>query len=143
MADILQDFPIKASPGRVFDAISSPEGLNLWWTLTCAGRPRAGAVYELGFGPDYQWAANVTKCRTRVAFELTLTRADEDWTGSRVGFNLSPLDEGTRVQFYHRGWPHRNAHYRTSGHCWALYLRHLRRYLEHGEVVPYDDRLDA
>lgn len=143
MPDILQDFPIKADARRVFDAISSPAGLNQWWTETCAGEPRLGASYDLGFGPGYEWGARVTRCDVAARFELTLTKADADWTGTRVGFELSPAAGATQVRFYHRGWPEENDHYRISCHCWALYLRLLRRYLEHGETVPYADRLDA
>jgi hypothetical protein len=72
-----------------------------------------------------------------------MTKADADWTGSRVGVRLESHGDVTRVQFRHVGWPENNAHYRTSCHCWALYLRVLRRYLEHGETVPYDVRLDV
>jgi hypothetical protein len=28
-------------------------------------------------------------------------------------------------------------------YCWAIYLRVLRRWLEHGERVPYEQRLDV
>ena len=77
------------------------------------------------------------------AFELLFTHADADWTGTLVGFDLSPSSSGTQVRFSHRGWPEANAHYRASCHCWALYLRVLRRYLEFGETVPCDDRLDV
>jgi len=143
MPDILQDFLIKSDIGRVFDAVSTPVGLNRWWTETCSGEAKAGAAYDLGFGPGYQWRAEVTKYSTRAAFELTFTRADADWTGTRVGLELSPTAGGSQVRFYHRGWPVENDHYRVSCHCWALYLRLLRRYLEHGETVPYVARLDA
>jgi uncharacterized protein YndB with AHSA1/START domain len=143
MPDILQDFPIKASPGSVFEVVSTPEGLNRWWTETCSGTPEAGASYELGFGSGYQWSAAVTQYSPRERFELTLTRADTDWTGTRVGFELSPASGGTQVRFRHTGWPTPNDHYRISCHCWALYLRLLRRYLEYGEVIPYAVRLDA
>ncbi len=143
MPDILQEFPIKADAGRVFDAVSSAEGLDHWWTETCSGEARLGASFDLGFGPDYQWRAKVTECSPRARFELTLTQADPDWMGAHVGFELSPIQDGTRVRFYHRGWPVENEHYRVSCHCWALYLRLLRRYLEHGETVPYAVRLDA
>ncbi len=30
-----------------------------------------------------------------------------------------------------------------SAHCWAMYLRLMRRYVERGEVVSYDERLNA
>lgn len=46
MPDILQDFPIKADPKRVFEAVSAPAGLDQWWTKTCAGQPRLGALGE-------------------------------------------------------------------------------------------------
>ena len=36
-----------------------------------------------------------------------------------------------------------NAHYRTSAFCWAMYLRLLKKYVETGEVVPYERRLEA
>jgi hypothetical protein len=49
----------------------------------------------------------------------------------------------TWVDFYHSSWRHANDHYRTTSCCWAMYLRVLRRFLEHGERVPYADRLDV
>lgn len=47
------------------------------------------------------------------------------------------------VRFYHTGWPTENAHWRISCYCWAMYLRVMRRYLEHGDIVPYENRLDV
>jgi uncharacterized protein YndB with AHSA1/START domain len=143
MPDILQDFPIRVPPQRVFDAVSQPALLDHWWTLRCTGQPVVGAEYGLDFGPEYQWRAVVTRAEPGVAFEWRMTGADADWIDTSLGFHLTPSDTGTHVQFFHRGWPSANAHYRTSCHCWALYLRLLRRFLEAGETVPYDERLDA
>jgi uncharacterized protein YndB with AHSA1/START domain len=143
MADILQDFPIKVPPDRVFRAVSDPAGIDQWWTERCSGEPTVGATYDLDFGPEYLWRAEVTRSEPDAAFELRLTVADPDWEGSVVGFELTPSASGTQVRFYHRGWPEPNEHYRISSHCWAMYLRILRRHLEHGESVPYDQRLDV
>lgn len=146
MADILQDFPIQVRPQRVFEAISTPALIDQWWTLRSSGRPSVGAAYELDFGPPYVWRAVVTQCVPATAFEWRLTEADADWTGTRVGFDLAPIGSGgsaTQVRFHHHGWPAANDHYRTSSHCWALYLRVLRRHLEHGESVPYAERLSV
>ena|SRR2546425_4555603 len=143
MPDILQDFPINASPDQVYAAVSTPEGLDRWWTKKSAGKPVEGAVYELWFGPEYDWRARVTRCAVGKEFELQMVVADSDWNGTRVGFELEPKDGATGIRFHHTGWPIANEHYRISCHCWALYLRILRRYLEHGELVPYDDRLDV
>lgn len=143
MRDIYQDFPIRAAVDRVFSAISTPDGLDAWWTKRSSGEALEGAEYALGFGPDYDWRAQVTRCVRNSEFELTMTRADVDWQGTRVGFVLEPRDDSTWVRFHHTGWPEANEHYRISNHCWAMYLRVLRRWIEHDEFVPYEDRLDV
>ena len=143
MADIYQHFPIKAAAGRVFEAFSTPSGLNSWWTASCSGRPEIGAEYNFGFGPGYDWRAKVTKCIRGTEFEFELTDADADWQGTRLGVLLDERDGVTQVQFHHTGWPESNEHYRVSCYCWAMYLRLLRRYVERGEVVLYEERLDA
>jgi uncharacterized protein YndB with AHSA1/START domain len=143
VADILQDFPIQVPPHRVFEGVSQPALLDQWWTLRSSGQPLLGSVYELDFGPNYLWHAVVTDAQPGAAFELRLVDADRDWTNTIVGFDLTASGAGTLVRFRHLGWPEPNGHYRTSCHCWALYLRILRRHLEIGEVVPYDRRLDV
>ena len=144
MADVLQDLPIAAPAAKVFAAISTPAGLDEWWTLSSSGTPALGADYALDFGPEYQWRARVVRCVPDKEFELELTSAMPDWVHTRVGFTLEDLGSGrTWVRFTHVGWPYEGEHYRTSSHCWALYLRILRRFVEHGETVPYADRLNV
>ena len=143
MADIHQHFPIKANAGRVFEALSTPAGLNSWWTESCSGEPEPGAEYNFGFGPGYDWRAKVSKCVPDTEFEFELIKADSDWQGTRLGFLLDERGGVTQVQFHHTGWPESNEHYRVSCYCWSMYLRLLKRYVEFGEVVPYETRLDA
>jgi uncharacterized protein YndB with AHSA1/START domain len=143
MTDILHDLPIRAEARRVFEAVSSPAGLDRWWTLSSAGEPAPGAEYALDFGPQYRWRARVTRSVPDAEFELELTKADADWTGTRVGFQLERRDGATWLRFRHTGWREANEHCRISSNCWAMYLRILRRYLEHGETVPYGMRLDV
>jgi uncharacterized protein YndB with AHSA1/START domain len=143
MPDIHHDFPIAASREKVFELLSSPEGLAKWWTLDSDGTPGEGEVYQLGFGPGYAWEGvlRVYDPPTRIVWELTT--ADPDWLGTRVGFELEEVPAGTQVRFTHSGWPEANEHYRTSNMCWAMYLRILRRHIEFGEVVPYLERLSV
>jgi uncharacterized protein YndB with AHSA1/START domain len=143
VADVLQDFPIAAPASQIFAAISTPAGLDQWWTLTSSGSPIEGSDYVLDFGPEYQWRARVVRSVPDQAFELELTSAMPDWLGTRVSFALEDLGGRTWVRFTHTGWPDAGEHYRTSSHCWALYLRILRRFVEHGETVPYAERLSV
>jgi uncharacterized protein YndB with AHSA1/START domain len=143
MPDIVHDFTINAPIQRVFHAVSTPAELARWWTARSTGETRPGGAYELWFGPTYDWRAIVAQCNPDTEFELELTHADEEWVGTRVGFRLEDRGGVTHVHFCHAGWPAQTEHYRVSCYCWAMYLRLLRRYLEHGETVPYERRLDV
>jgi uncharacterized protein YndB with AHSA1/START domain len=144
MADILQEFTIKAPPELVFETVATPEGLSRWWTKSAAGEAKENAEFALFFGPGYDWRGKVTRYNPKSAFELLITQAHPDWMGTRVGFQLEPEGQAiTRVRFYHTGWPADNQHWRVSCYCWAMYLRLLRRYVEYGELVAYENRLEA
>ena len=95
------------------------------------------------FGPQYDWRAIVERFEPGKTFEFKITQSGDEWLGTRVGFELGGTKDITQVRFYHRGWPVETEHYRISCYCWAMYLRVMKRYLEHGEIVPYERRLDV
>ncbi len=143
MPDIHHQLMIRSTLSEAFQAASTPAGLRVWWSRDAKGEPWAGATYQLDFGPAVQWRAVVTRYIPDAEFELRLTEADPDWVGSRVGVRLTPAGGVIRLDFHHEGWPEPNEHYRISCFCWAMYLRVLKRHLEHGETVPYEKRLDV
>lgn len=143
MPDIYLDLPVMAPPPRVFQALTSSQGLDAWWTLKSQGKPTLNETYQLFFGKEYDWRAKVIRCIFADTFELQMTAADNDWMNTIVGFHLEPRDGATWLSFYHTGWPELNEHFRSSAQCWAQYLRLLKRYVEKGEVIAYADRLDV
>ena len=143
MADIFHYFPINASPEKVFETISTPQGINNWWSEEAKGAVGNGEVYELFFSEDYHWAGVVSKYNPFTEFELTMTKSDADWDGTKVGFRLLDKATYTQVEFYHTGWPEANEHYRISIYCCAMYLRLLKRFIETDEFVPYEERLNV
>lgn len=143
MADIFHDFPINAPAQKVFQTVSTPAGLDAWWTKHSSGVPETGSEYDLWFGPEYSWRAVVSQCVAGRVFEFRITRSDDDWQGTLVGFSLDESDGVTQVRFHHTGWRETNAHFRISSFCWAMYLRLLKRYVEMGEVVSYEKRDNA
>jgi uncharacterized protein YndB with AHSA1/START domain len=143
VADIIQEFIVKASAARVMEMFTAPDGLDRWWTKSSAGVAKENAEYTFNFGPGYDWRARVTRYVPDREFELEFTNAHQDWNGTRVGCALTAKPGVTSVLFYHKGWPTDNEHWRVSCHCWAMYLRLLRRNLEYGELVPYEKRLEV
>ena len=143
MADIYHYFPINASIEKVYESISTPGGLDTWWSKSSVGKPRQGEMYRISFGADYNWKAVVSKYVPGKEFELTMTDADADWLNTKVGFSLINKNDLTELHFYHTGWKEDNEHYRISNYCWAMYLRVLKCNVEFGETVPYEDRLNV
>jgi uncharacterized protein YndB with AHSA1/START domain len=141
MADLLHTFTINSSVKDVFRGISTPEGLDIWWTKTSNGKAITGTNYQLDFGENYQWEAIVTKSERNKVFELQLTKADAEWKKTRIGFVLKAKNKTTEVSFYHTGWRKKSENYKYSSYCWAMYLRILKRNIEYGEKVPYEKRL--
>ena len=143
MPDIVMDLLVKAPAARVFQEVSTGHGLESWWTKRSKGEPVLGQEFELHFGHGYDWRARVTACKPPTEFELQLIGAHEDWLNSRVGFRLESKGDTTNLKFHHTGWPTPNEHWRISVYCWAMYLRIMRRAIEHGESVAYEKRLDV
>ena len=143
MSRILHDFNVNADPAKVYEVITTPAGLDEWWTSRASGKPVVGEEYQLWFGPEYDWRARVDEAVPASRFTLEMTAADNDWMGTRVGFTLEPAESGTTVRFSHTGWRAENEHFRISSYCWAMYLRIMRRFAEMGETVPYEDRLNV
>lgn len=140
MPDIFQHFQVHAPASQVFRGIATPEGLDTWWTSRSS---RDGDQFTLWFGPNYEWRGVVSRSVPDREFELTLTRADDDWRGTKVGFVLDESQGTTTARFHHTGWPESNDHFRISCYCWAMYLRLLKRHVELGEVVPFENRLEV
>ena len=143
MFEILHDLHINSKPSEVYSLISTPRGLNKWWTKDSEGEAEEGSRYRLYFSDEYDWAGKVTKCQIEDYIEWEMIDCSDDWKGTLVGFELFPKDDGTEVRFYHKGWKNQNSEYRGSSYCWAAYLRLLKRYLEHDEFVPYEHRNNA
>lgn len=143
MPDLFHDFQINAQPSKVFEQVATAEGMSNWWSKHSSGPIVLGGTIDLHFGEGYGWTAMVTKLIPDNRFELTITKADPDWLGSRIGFRFIGDEKTTKVEFYHKGWKEDNDHYRISNYCWAMYLRLLKRYVEHGEFVQYEDRLEV
>lgn len=143
MADIHHDFLIHGPAARVYEAITSPQGLDSWWTLRAAGEPVRNSTYEFNFGENYNWQAIVLEVVPGFEISWEFTEADADWTGTTLKITMREDNGDTSVRFEHTGWPEPNEHFRITTFCWAMYLRLLKRYVEHGEVVPYEDRLEV
>jgi len=141
--DIVHYLQVNGELEKVYQVISTPRGISKWWSQDASGHSELGALLDLDFGPGYQWQAQVIEMVPPVEYTLLLTRADQDWLNTTVSFHLEQADGQVNVRFHHKGWNQANQHYYISCYCWAMYLRLMKRYIEHGEVVDYEQRLNV
>jgi hypothetical protein len=47
MPDIFHTFPVKATAAEAFSGVTSPAGLDAWWTKKASGNPEPGSTYQL------------------------------------------------------------------------------------------------
>ena len=59
MPDILHNLTIQSSAENVYDVITTPKGLAVWWTKTSYSHPELGAEYQPFFSDEYDWRAIV------------------------------------------------------------------------------------
>ncbi|WP_428225101.1 SRPBCC family protein [Flavobacterium sp.] len=141
MATIYHDFWIAAPAETIFDAVSTPYGLNDWWTQKCTGKCEIGAVYHLFFTEEYNWRAEITLLTHNEAIEFKMIKASEDWLPTSFGFILKEERPNfTKVAFYHKDWQAYSQEYRIANFCWGSLLKQLKQYLEKGIVTPFEER---
>ncbi len=130
MPDILHRVGVAAEPLRVFEALTTVEGIRNWWAENTHGDAAEGGAF--------QFREN----------RLEVVHADpslvtwhysgpaEEWVGTEITFRLEWRDGQTIVLFKHGGWrePVEFMH-----HCstkWAVFLLSLKDYVERGEGRP-------
>lgn len=149
MFDIIHRIGTKAPVARVYEAITSLEGLAGWWTEEVLGDGRIGGKIEFVFRTPTGDVKGKMVMEVRESSPLQEVRwkctdGPPEWIGTDITFNLSEQDGQTIILFGHRNW--REA-VEFTAHCstkWAVFLLSLRDYAEtgKGKPSPVDVKID-
>jgi len=130
---------IAAPQARVFEALTTTEGLSRWWKPTVDGDPKVGGTLRIYFGgPEPGVSMEVADLRSPDHVGWHCVQGPEEWVGTNLSFDLKRSDDETVLLFTHT-WrePVEFMH-----HCstkWAQYLLGLKSWLEGGEAIPYPE----
>jgi uncharacterized protein YndB with AHSA1/START domain len=137
MASIKHLFHIAAPQQQVFEAISTIEGLQNWWTTVVTGSSEPGGVLAFrfnGMGPDFK----VTGISAGLSLSWECVAGFDDWIGTVITFHLDRNEGKTRVRFEHANWAETGDHYAACSFSWGRYLESLRQYCEAGTGTPFN-----
>ena len=137
--DILHRVGITATPDRVYDALTTLDGLAGWWTTDTTGDPDDTIRFRFGEVGGFDMKVLEHSAASRV--EWAVVEGPPEWIGTTVRFDLVPEGEWTIVRFAHAGW---REPVEFMGHCttkWAFFLLGMKDGLEGGKATPFPGEL--
>lgn len=141
MQDIMHQIRIHAPPQRVYDAITTADGLQHWWTRDAAIEPNTGAAGTFGFY-GRRFVAKVTVEELTPPSRVRWKVVNAAWPATDIAFSLRPDGSDTILVFAHRGFPRADEAMASTTTRWGFYLQSLKRYLQTGKGNPNPDEGD-
>jgi uncharacterized protein YndB with AHSA1/START domain len=137
MVDILHRVGVKTpTTQRVYDALTTVEGLAGWWTEDTKGTGgEVGGVLEFRF-PAGGFDMEVVELKQQERVTWRVVGGPDEWLGTTVDWELRQDGDYTIVLFKHQGWekPVEFMH-----HCstkWGSFLMSMKAQLENGAGAP-------
>jgi uncharacterized protein YndB with AHSA1/START domain len=125
-------FHINASNQKVFEAISTLDGLANWWTVQTLGNASVHQVLQFNFGEMEGPQMKVVEIIPNQKIIWECVASPFGWVGHVFTFSLDNNDGKTRVRFSHEGWEIQDDFYAACCFSWARYMESLRQYCQTG-----------
>jgi uncharacterized protein YndB with AHSA1/START domain len=137
MADIQHEIKANASQSKIYEALTTSQGLRSWWSANAIGDGRTWRFAHTG--------------RPFFVFEIAAQQSPDsvDWrcidgpndsVGTIITYRLSEAGQGrTLIEVAHKGWPGTDGNFRKCNTYWGVLLHHLKQYAETGIARPAFD----
>jgi uncharacterized protein YndB with AHSA1/START domain len=136
MVDILHRVGVTTpTPEKVYDALSTVEGLAGWWTDDTKGSDGVGGVLEFRFSAG-GFDMEVVELRPSERVVWRVVDGPEEWIGTTVEWDLRQDGDYTIVLFTHRGWPEPGEFMHHCSTKWGSFLMSLKSLVETGKGAP-------
>ncbi|PXY27732.1 SRPBCC family protein [Prauserella muralis] len=136
MVDILHRVGITSPVAKVYEALTTVEGLSGWYTTGTHGKAdQVGGVLQFRFGAGgFDMKVLDTVPGKRVLWEVI--DGPEEWIGTEVAWDLEQAGDYTIVLFTHQGWKEPVEFMHHCSTKWAVFLMSLKSLLETGTGAP-------
>ncbi len=138
MPDILHRVGIKAAPKKVYEALTTIEGLSHWWVSDTRGEASLGGLIDFKFS-----VMKVAGLERNRLVKWKCLGGPKEWVGTVITFRLQQKEGQVFILFKHAGW---KSPVEFMHHCstkWAVFLLSLKSWLERdeGRPSPYDVKI--
>ena len=137
MVDILHRVGVKTStPEKVYDALTTVDGLAAWWTEKTTGSTDVGDVIEFRFPPVGGFDMQVVELRPSERVSWRVVEGPDEWVGTTIDWDLAQQGDYTIVLFKHEGWKEPGEFMHHCSTKWGSFLMSLKALVETGEGAP-------
>ena len=138
MPAMREERTIAVAPERVFNALTRPSDIALWWTNDLTVKPEVGSLAEFRFT---QWGRGVLQFEVAQLDQNEKVRwisrqGPPQWADTSVTWQLTPVQNGTKLVFTHDGFAQVDEAYKKILGNWEYFLDSLKSYLETGKGTP-------
>lgn len=123
-------FHINASKQKVFEAISTIQGLSNWWTVQTKGDTALNETIQFDFGETKGPTMKVIALEPDKKITWKCVASNHGWVDHVFTFSLDENEGKTRVRFSHEGWQENDDFYAHCNFSWGRYLESLRQYCQ-------------
>ena len=135
MADIKMKLTIKTAPGKVYNAISTQEGIASWWCKDTIAKPEIGFTNVFTFG-KIRNEFKVKDLKPGKKVDWKVVNSIDEWIGTDVTFDLEEKDGNTILRFAHSDWKAETDLYAACTYDWARFMASLKSLCETGVGTP-------
>ncbi|MCH8495580.1 MAG: SRPBCC domain-containing protein [Balneolales bacterium] len=121
---------IKSPSSKVYQALTSEEGLGTIWTSKLKVKPVIGYIYEFNFNEDPHTKMLITGLHENQWISWECLASNIEWVGTTVSFNLKENNGTTAVLLKHCNWREITDYYRWCNYNWSMFLYRLKDYCE-------------
>jgi uncharacterized protein YndB with AHSA1/START domain len=122
MPDIMHLIKIRVSPERVYEALTTAEGIRNWWTRDAVLDSKIGGTGEFSFfgrKPVSRMKVDELKAPVRVSW-TTISSFRPEWNGTTITFDLRAEGSDTVLSFAHRGFKQADEGYAVTTTGWGV-----------------------
>lgn len=149
MTDILHRVDIQASPGEVYTALATRDGLAGWWTNDTQGESKVGGALKFRFSDPkgveiggFDMLVQELDPAKRMLWQVV--DGPKEWIGTRISFELKQDSDYSIVLFRQLDWKEPVEFMHHCSTKWALFLMSLKSLVETGvgSPSPNDVKID-
>jgi uncharacterized protein YndB with AHSA1/START domain len=137
MLDILHRIGIiTPTPEKVYDALTTIDGLAAWWTEDTTGNADGGGILRFRFPPVGGFDMEVVKTQPSERVLWRVVEGPDEWVGTTIDWDLRQSGDYTIVLFKHEGWREPGEFMHHCSTKWGSFLMSLKSLVESGQGAP-------